>query len=402
MVGLSPRSHFVISASAILLAVVGWTQAWNRGRELEAIKGGPVANDLGRSDKAYIRNAKTGKETALLSDPRSNGLITLMAGLDEFAEPGKPNPKFIRAAETALNDSLYHRRQRDFRILLEKMRPEDAKAIHAHFKALEREGRYFGNEYAAFAMRWGQIDGEGAMASWAEFDPVDRSDANLTNLMTGWGTVEPEKALAWIKDNPDQIGNLNAYRPLLVGWINTDPVAATLWLQNQNLEPRQVAECVGGAMLDKVYSDGLEGASDWLASLPDENPAMAKAARMGWLNNTRFMGNLDAAQAAAAWSKVGSQPWMSCEDFQRFCTSVSASNGGTLDGFLEQLQTRWPIPVASAQFERWAAENPSGVWSLLTSMPPSELRRAGIETLVRKFEQTDPAQAEIWRQQLAQ
>jgi len=401
MVGLSHRTHSLISTAAILLAVIGWAQAWNRGRELEAAKARSSADDRVRSGKAFIRDEKTGRETALLSDPRSNGLITLMAGLDEFAEPGKPNPKFIRAAEAALNDSLYHRRQRDFRILLEKMRPEDAKAIHAHFKALEREGRYFGNEYAAFAMRWGQIDGEGAMASWAEFDPVDRSDANLTNLMTGWGTVDPEKALAWIKSNPDQIGNLNAYRPLLVGWINTDPVAATMWLQNQNLEPRQVAECVGGAMLDKVYSDGLEGASDWLASLPDENPDMAKAARIGWLNNTRFMGNLDATQAAAAWSKVGNQPWMSCEDFQRFCTSVSASNGGTLNGFTEQLETRWPISSASAQFERWTAENPSGVGSLLASMPPSELRSAGIETMIRKLEQTDPGQAEIWRQQLA-
>jgi hypothetical protein len=155
-------------------------------------------------------------------------------------------------------------------------------------------------------------------------------------------------------------------------------------------------------MLDKVYSDGLEGASDWLASLPDENPDMAVAARIGWLNNTRFMGNLDAAQAAAAWSKVGTEPWMSCEDFQRFCTSVSASNGGTLDGFVEQLGTRWPITAASAQFERWTAENPSGVGSLLASMPPSELRSAGIERMIRKLEQTDPAQAEIWRQKLAE
>lgn len=402
MAGLSHRAHCIISSAAIFAAVWGWTQAWHRGNELEDAKARSSANDRDRRGKAYIHNEKTGRETALLSDPRSNQLIALMAGLDEFAEPGKPNPKFIRAAETALNDSLYHRRQRDFRILLEKMRPEDAKAIHAHFKALEREGRYFGNEYAAFAMRWGQIDGEGAMASWAEFDPVDRTDANLTNLMTGWGTVDPEKALAWIKNNPDQTTGLNAYKPLLVGWINTDPVTATMWLRNQNLEPRQVAECVGGAMLDKVYSDGLEGASDWLASLPDENPDMAVAARAGWLSNTRFMGNLDATQAAAAWSKVGNEPWMRCEDFKRFCTSVSASNGGTLDGFVEQLGTRWPITAASAQFERWTSENPSSVGSLLASMPPSELRNAGIEKMTHKLEQIDPAQAEIWRKKFAE
>ena len=90
MVGLSHRTHSLISATAIVLAVVGWTQAWNRGRELEATTARSSANGPGRSDRAYIRNEKTGKETALLSDPRSNRLIALMAGLDEFAEPGKP------------------------------------------------------------------------------------------------------------------------------------------------------------------------------------------------------------------------------------------------------------------------------------------------------------------------
>jgi hypothetical protein len=402
MYGFSSKTHSLVSASALLLAVAGWSVAWKRGNDLEAARARSSSNDRVRTGKAYFRDDKTGKETALMSDPRSNRLMALMAGLDDFAEPGKPNPKFIKAAETALNDSLYHRRQRDFRLLMEKMRPEDAKSIHAHFKSLEREGRYFGNEYAAFAMRWGQIDGEGAMKSWAEFDRPDRSDANLTNLMTGWGTADPEKALAWIESNPEQFTGFNAYRPLLVGWINTDSLSATAWLQHQKLEPRQITECVGGAMLDKIYSDGLEGASEWLASLTGQNPDLAQAARAGWLSNTRFMGNLDATQAAAAWSKVGSQPWMNCQDFQNFCASVSRSNGESLDAFVEQLSTRWPAGQASQQFGRWAAEDPEVVGSLLANMPPSKLRSAGVDGMVRQLNQTDPAQAEVWRKQLTE
>ena len=220
--------------------------------------------------------------------------------------------------------------------------------------------------------------------------------------MTGWGTTDPEKALAWIESNPEQFTGFNAYRPMLVGWINTDPVAATAWLQHQKLEPQQITECVGGAMLDKIYSDGLEGASEWLASLPNQNPDMAMAARAGWLNNTRFLGNLDATQAAAAWSQVGSEPWMNPQDFQRFCTSVSASNGGSLDGFVEQLSTRWPAGKASSQFERWTAEDPSVVGALLANMPPSKLRNAGIEGMIRQLDQTDPSLAEAWRKQLTE
>ena len=108
------------------------------------------------------------------------------------------------------------------------------------------------------------------------------------------------------------------------------------------------------------------------------------------------------ARTTWAWGQVGSQPWMSPQDFQRFCSSVSASNGGTLDGFVEQLGTRWPVNEASAQFERWTAEEPSVVGSLLAGMPPSELRSAGIEGMIRKLEQTDPAQAEVWRKQFAE
>ena len=377
--------------------------AWKNGRALEDALGKDADQGTRRDGKSGPRGRESSPErAAMMSDPRSRRLVAWMTELEHSAEPGKPNPAFVKAAATTLDDSLYHRRQRDFRLLMEKLRPEDAQAIHDHFKSLERDGRYFGDEYGAFAMRWGQVAGEQALAEWLAFGPADRSHGNLVNLMTGWASADPEKALAWVEENKDQLGDMNAYRPLLVGWINVDPVAATAWLQNQKLDPRQVVDCVSGAMLDKVYSDGLEGASEWLASLPDTSDELSMAARFGWLSNVQHMRNLDPQKAANAWSKVGGQSWMAAEDFQRFCDAVAAGNGGLLDGFAEHLGATWSTGEASAQFERWAASNPEAAGAALAALPPSKVRESGMEGFLRKLDQTDPARAEAWRKQLAE
>jgi len=393
---LSRRSLSWLCVAGFVLAGAGWTKAWMNGHELESA--GQGSQDARRDSKSGPRD-QSGRQ-ALVSDPRSQRLVDWMNALDASAEPGKPNPAFIKAATITLDDSLYQRRQRDFRLLMEKLRPEDARAMHEHFKALERDGRYFGPEYGAFATRWGEIAGEEALSEWLNFGPPDRSHGNLVSLMTGWGSSEPEKALAWVEEHQGELGGMNAYRPLLVGWINADPVAATTWLQGAQLDSRQVVDCVGGAMLDKVYSDGLEGASEWLASLPDNSDDLATAARFGWLSNVQGMRNLDPQKAANAWSKVGGQSWMTGEDFQRFCDAVAEGNGGSLDDFAENLSKAWPSGEASAQFERWAATDAVAASDVLKSLPPSAVRDAGMEGLLRQMGKIDPAQAETMRKEI--
>jgi len=368
------------------------------GRELVEAGGKSSSQDARRDRKSKQRELSD--KQALVSDPRSQRLVAWMNEMGASAEPGKPNPAFVKAAATTLDDSLFHRRQRDFRLLMEKLRPEDALAIHDHFKSLERDGRYFGEEYAAFAMRWGQIAGKDALDEWLQFGPADRSPGNLTNLMTGWGTAEPEKALAWVEEHQGEFGPMNPYRPLLVGWLNSDPMAATAWLQSAKIDSRQIVDCVGGAMLDKVYSDGLEGASEWLASLPDNSDELATAAHFGWLSNVQHMRNLDPQKAANAWSKVGGQSWMTGGDFKRFCDAVAEGNGGSLDGFAEDLGKAWPSGEVSAQFERWAATNVATASDVLKSLPPSALRDAGMEGLFRQVEKIDPARVEVMRKEI--
>lgn len=398
MLDLSKRTLRILCVAGFGLAGAGWYLALTNGGSARAES--EAAGGKGTSTGRAARQKST--EPKLASDPRSIRLIELMGTLDGEAEPGEPNRAFVKAAILTLEDSLFHRRQRDFRLLMEKMRPEDARAIHEHFLALERKGRYFGPEYEAFAMRWGQVDGEGAMEFWAARDPFDLKPHDMVNLVTGWANSDPEKALAWLDGHQDLLGKMNPYRPLVVGWMAKDPVAAAAWLSNAKLTTQQYVDCVNGATLDKVYSDGVEGASEWLASLPQDDHHAEAAAKIGWMMNIGRLQNLDPGLAAGAWSKVGSKPWMSAGDFQTFCNSVANGNGGSLEAFAEQLSTKWPAAEAGSQFARWTEEDPSSVGSILARLPASEIRAAGVEAMLRTLEKTAPDQVEEWRRQLGQ
>jgi hypothetical protein len=240
------------------------------------------------------------------------------------------------------------------------------------------------------------------MAFWTAREPFDLKPNDMANLVTGWATSEPEKALAWIGAHQDLLGPMNAYRPLMVGWLASDPVAAGTWLSNAKLTTHQYLDCVNGAVLDKVYSDGVEGASEWLASLPQDENHPEEAAKFGWMMHIGRLGNLDPGLAAGAWSKVGGKTWMSANDFNAFCDTVANGNGGSLEGFAEQLSTKWPAVEANSQFARWTETDPDAVGSILERLPASELRDAGMEAMLGTLEKTAPDQAEAWRKQLGQ
>lgn len=397
MFPLSRRALGLLCITGFTLAGVGWFKALNLGtagsvsEETSSSKGGKRE---GRSSR------DPGAKDSLASDPRSIRLVELMEQLGEGTEAGKPNAAFLKAAQLTLDDSLFQRRQRDFRMLLEKMRPEDAAEIHARFRAMEKEGRYFAPEYGAFATRWGQVDGEGAMAIWMARELHDRPIHDMANVITGWATADPEEALKWADENKEELAGANPYPHLLAGWLTKDPVAATAWLANANLDANQYRECVQAGVLDKIYSDGLEGASEWLATLPVNSEDQAIAARNGWRAHIGHLAHLDPDLAAAAWSKVGSKPWMTSQDFLGFCASVARGNEGSLDGFAEQLSQQWPKAEASVQFSQWTEKDPNMVRTLLNQLPPSEIRSAGIEGMLQTLQRSDPATAEAWRAEL--
>lgn len=397
MFPLSQRSLVILAAAGFLLAGAGWWSSWQKGRELEA-----MGRAAGGETSPASRTRKQGaaEEDPLLKDPRSVRLLKIMAELDEAAIPGEPNARFVKAVVMTLEDSSFHRRKRDFSILLDKMTKDDAVAIHNAFRELERAGRPFAEEYADFATRWGQIDGAGAMAFWTAREPFDIKPHDLHSVMAGWGSARPEEALAWIDDNQALLGPMKPYKPVVAGWLQKDPAAATAWLTGGNISREEIGDCLVGATLDKLYSDGIEGMSEWLAGLPDDNDDLAAAARQGWIANQYRFQNLDPEQAAAAWSQVGTEPWMGAQEFGEFCGAVARANRGDLGRFMEALSRNWPEKQITAQFARWTEQDPEMAGAVLSQAPPSDFRTAGIQGMIAKLEETNPARAAEWRERL--
>jgi hypothetical protein len=397
MIPLSRRSLVVINGIAILLAGSGWLVAWSKSRALDELSR-VHAGDATKPTKSGSRRRDRATEAPVLRDPRSIRLLSFMSEIGEAPEPGQPNPKFVQAVTLTLNDSSFHRRKRDFSVLLDKMTKDDAPAIHQAFLDLERAGRPFAEEYADFSARWGAIDGAGAMAFFSAREPFELKPHQVHELMAGWGSTQPEEAMAWIGDRKDLLGSFNAYAPVVAGWLQKDPAAATAWLAAGNVSQAELGVCLTNAVLDKLYSDGIDGMSGWLASLPDDNPEFAAAARQGWNANQYRFQNLDPEQAAGAWSQVGNQPWMGPQEFLLFCTSVQRGNGGDLSAFVEALSGKWPEKQVSSQFERWMEQDPSIVEKTLQLMPSSDFRDAALQGAVDRLQKSDPVRVAAFQQ----
>ncbi len=324
----------------------------------------------------------------------------MIAQIDPAEQPGLHNPRFLATATAALNYSQFERRQLNFRLVLDRMRPEDALILHWRFVELERAGRPFAHEYAAFATRWGQLDGEGAMAFCATLDPAFLKNRDLENFIRGWGMTRPEAALAWIKSHPDQMAGRTPYPPLLQGWLDSDPQAATAWLTSQKiLNPGQLSNCLSSAFLNELYASGLGGTTAWLASLPDDGP-FADAVLAAWNNNQDRFGNLNPEQASVAMANLINEPWLGVAEFESFSGNVARANNGNRAKFMECLAEKWPEPQVSEKFRQWAVNEPQRVGALLLNLPTSPLRTAGIKGLLKTLESTDPTTAAIWQRQL--
>lgn len=394
---LSRRALAILAGAGFTLAAIGWMDAWKQRQMVAEIQAPEKAGAL---TKSRDRKAKAERKAMDLSDPQSTRLLRMIEQMGKESRPGEPNPQFAKVAETALADSNFQRRLLNFRLLMDHLRPEDAQQMLQLFGEAERSGRPFSEEYATFTNRWGQIDGCGAMAYWVEREPFDMKEGDLRSVITGWASADPAAAMAWVQGHNDILKGIDAYAPVVAGWINNDQAAATHWLSQQSATPPgQINNCLSDMMLNMLYSDGLLRASQWLADLPDTG-SLADAARAGWNGNQYLLYNLDPDRASEAWGAVGNEKWMGIGEFGRFCGNVAKANDGKLDGFMDSLAKQWPEAKVSAQFERWAGENPEEVGNLLKHLPPSTVRTAGVQGMLKSLEKSNSPEATTWQRLL--
>lgn len=350
------------------------------------------------------RHRKSGDAAQWVSDAPFARLLASLAEISSAARPGEPNPKLVAACKKALSTADAERRRRDFYLLMELMRPEDAAALHRQFLEMHREGRGFAPEYATFAHRWGEIDAPGALDYMMAEKPFRLPPPDFQYLIRGWGRKDPQAALAWMNQHPEMSSEMSGRFALMEGWIREDPAGATRWLQSENMPINDLVRCVSGGTLQQLYGPGLTDAAKWLSELPDDNGPMSAAARIGWRSIQMQLGQLSYDQASTAWSQLAGSSWMTLEDFNDFGQNLShgSANAEGFPGYLDAVAAKWPAEQVSRKFEKWAADNPQSTVEWLTNSPDSALLKPALEGAIRALEKNDPDQAAQLRSRLTQ
>ncbi len=404
-----PARTYPGSLVAILAVVAcsGWIVAWRSSAPAEAEAKIPGKVEKSNSRASSRTGGRDGSGAANVADPATARLLATYDELVSRNSDGKPNKKLVEACRDVLKDNDNARRARNFGLLLELARPEDAPAIHKMFAELHAEGRAF-DEYKNFAMRWGMVDAVGAM----EFLKTQHKDGiiprgDVRALAFGWGKVDPQAALKWMDENSAEAERSGGRVGIVDGWLKTDPTSAAQWISanEAKLGPSAYAECVGYAFSAHIFSGStdLAGGASWLAALPDDETSNAAAA-YSWQRMQWALIALPYDKAAEVWSKVGNEPWMDFEQFENFSkttsNSIAAERG--MEGYLEALGKRWPEDKVSSQFERWSMESPDETMAWLEKAPSTPVTKAAIRGLVKTLEQTDPAAAATWSAKLAE
>lgn len=404
-----PARTYPGSLVAVLavLACSGWAMAWRSSRQSGATEKATAKVEKTNS-RTHPRNVgRDASGAEFVTDPATARLLATFDELASRTSTDQPNKKLVEACRGALMDNDSARRSRNFGLLLEVARAEDAPAIHKMFAELNEEGRAF-DEYKNFAMRWGMVDPIGAMnflQTQHKDGIIPRND--LKALAFGWGKVDPEAAFKWMDENPEDAERSGGDTAVVDGWLKTDPVSAAGWITANagKLNPNTYVECVRMAFSGQIFagSTDLANAASWLSALPDDEISNA-AAQHAWGNVQWALKQLPYEKSADLWAKVGSEPWMGFEQFVEFSAFSSNNNveHGGLDGFLDALGKTWPEDKITTQFERWSMSDPEEAMEWLGEAPSTPVTKAAIRGLLKTLEQTDPGAAANWSAKLAE
>ncbi len=388
----------------ILVACSGWVVAWNTSRQPAATTETKTKDATRESRTGRSREGRNASPTGVVKDSATARILASLAEIDSAAEPGKANDKLIQACRGALTDGNRERRERNYSLLLQLMRPEDAPALHELFLDLHREGRTF-DEYKTFAIRWGEVDAPGAMKYLTNQVPVRLPRDDFRAIARGWGQTDPAAALSWMNDNPQLSEKLGGKSALIQGWIREDAASALKWLDanKDSLPPRDYFESIQAAFSEQIVgsSTGVTDAVKWLSSLPEDGMS-ADAAGFAWQSIAWSFSEMPYDQAANVWAQVGDKPWMDFDQFAGFSHASANSRVADqgMEGFLTALEKTWPAEKVTGQFTRWSLQNSDQTAKWLEAAPPSAVTTAAIKGMVKALEQTNPDAAAIWAAKL--
>lgn len=385
-------------AGLFVTSVAGWGTAWKYWSAASEANNGHGISARSSAQRGERRDPQRSLGS-LIENPRSARLFSEITEISGAAEAGTVNAKLVAACRAALTDPDPQSRSRDFALLLTQMRAEDGPGLHLLFLELHAQGKPLA-EYAAFATRWGEVDGKGAYDFLANEIPQRMPDRDLISIARGWGAKDPQAALAWMVENEELAHRFGGRGKVFEGWVRNDSDGATAWLLLQ--EPTgELIGCVAGAMPEQLHSKDLMTAMKWLADLPDDG-VMAIASMEGWRSAMNDLNELSYKSASDVWSVVRDEPWAGFDQFARLADQTSRTRlaSAGMSGFLDELAQSWPADEVASRFQQWSAAEPERVSEWLNGAPPSALRDAAIRGMVETLEKSDPAAAREWRNEL--
>lgn len=388
-----------------LFACTGWIFGWlqSRAKSDETAASSRVSTrDRGRANSR--NHERDGIDAGGIKDSTTLHLLRSLADIEAAAVPGEANQALVKACRSALLDSNIRRRERNYGILLELMRPEDASALHELFLELHAQGKTYPT-YGAFATRWGEIDPVGALEYLNNEKFYWMPPRDFSAFARGWGVTDPKGAMKWIEDHPEQAPNLGGRLPVFEGWVREDPAAALQWLNSNasSLSPDEYIRASRVAFLEQVQGPnaGLQQAVSWITSLP-KDPINAAAAHTAWNSTLWSMGELNYATAADVWPQVANQEWMGIREFKNFSETMgrtrTASQG--TEGLLRALESTWPPEQISDRFAKWTSQDPEATSAWLANAPDTPVTQAAIAGMIRELQNSNPAAAAQWQEKL--
>ena len=373
-----------------VFSLSGWLVVWSgHGKDAGASQASSVAKtDRGRGFPDRRPKPDPRNPSRWVADPSFAQLLSSLSEISKSAPAGEPNPKLLHACELALSNPDPQRRARDFNLLMELMRPEDAAAIHQQFLEIHQSGKGYGPEYGAFAKRWGEIDAPGALDFLMAEKPFRLPALDFQEIARGWGQTDPRAAVEWMKAHPEISDSMDGRYALLDGWFRIDPTSATRWMLDEGMPSRELAHCISGGAWQQLFSQDAVQAAQWLSELPDDHGEMAAATKEGWRAIQMQLTQLSYDQASTAFSQIAGASWVGLEEFKNFGNLVSraTANSEGMAGFLNSVAAKWPAEQVSRKFEQWANANPDATREWLINSPDSALLAPALNGAIRAFD----------------
>lgn len=292
--------------------------------------------------------------------------------------------------EQAVTDPSPVTRLLAFARLLENMTADNAMEIREQLVGLDPDEQTWTQFNYAF----------GALSGREAFEFAQTSDEpDLNAVLMGWAAADPRGAMAALDSLPPELEGQRAAleQNLIAGIADKDIALATetalRLTAREGADARQTNRLMRTVANEALRTGGVEGASQWVATLPDGE---AKGAAMRRVSEDFVR---DDPAAAAAWAEGFADQGYAASAIGEIGDEWAERDPTSAVAWLETL------PQGEAQnrgfteaLGEWEDSNPEAASAYLNAMPNSPQRDAAIAGFARGYAWQDPQASAAWAQ----